>query len=404
MEKAALLSAVLWTAVIISAGASEEKYQVNVQIPSSGYHIRVPEGEVLTVCVVKSRTTARLVVTVKGETDPAKYSSIGGIDYSPTEISLVFEKSLENQTKCGEFSIIQDGLNEEQETFNLTLSQDNAVNIPNRISVDIVACKQGDIILTESTRESFSIVQYCKDFKQWVILCDEGNDWTLEDATVVCRQAGKLGDEVSPHELGNKILNARGTVPQCYGNESHIDDCNNAATTECSPVLVDCGTMASSGETSSGSAGVIAAAVTVPLLVVLAVLCTAAITLFLLWKNGKLRWDLLKLPNKRNNHPGRRPHAMNSQLHSSSNSHSLSEPEAEYTAPFTGPSFSVFPTPVTPTKQPSSRQKSVVEEPHYEGCDITSQKKPLAKRAIKNQLDFQPKLEKCQEDYSHLQH
>ena len=107
------------------------------------------------------------------------------------------------------------------------------------------------------------------------------------------------GDDVSIHQSGYKILNARGTVPQCYGNESHIDDCNNIATTECSPVLVDCGTMASSGDDSSGSAGVIAAAVTVPLLVVLAVVCTAAITLFLLWKNGKLRWDLLKLPHRR---------------------------------------------------------------------------------------------------------
>ena len=71
------------------------------------------------------------------------YLYIGGIDYSPTEISLVFEKSLENQTKCGEFSIIQDGLNEEQETFILTLSQDNEVDYPNNITVDIVACKQG---------------------------------------------------------------------------------------------------------------------------------------------------------------------------------------------------------------------------------------------------------------------
>ncbi|CAI8016595.1 hypothetical protein GBAR_LOCUS10167, partial [Geodia barretti] len=393
--------------------ASEEKYQVNVQVPLSGndgYHIRVPEGEVLTVCVVRSITTARLMVAVKGETNPAKSSAIGGIDYSPTEISLVFEKSLENQTKCGEFSIIQDGLNEVQETFILSLSQDNGVNYSNNISVDIVACQRGDIILSESTRESFSIVEYCKDFMGWVILCDEGNEWTLEDATVVCRQAGRLGDKVKPHELGNKILNARGTVPQCYGNESHIDDCNNitTTTTECCPVLVDCGPV-SGGDDSSGSAGVIAAAVTVPLLVVLAVVCTAAITLFLLWKNGKLRWDLLKLPHRRKNHSGRRPHAMNSQLHSSSNmSHSLSEPEAEYTAPFTGPSFGFPPTPVTPTKQPSSRQQSVVEEPHYEGCDITSQtKKPLAKRPIKNQLNVPQmplKLEKGQEDYSHLQH
>ena len=57
-----------------------------------------------------------------------------------------------------------------------------------------ILCSHADIILTESTRESFSIVQYCKDFKQWVILCDEGNnEWTLEDATVVCRQAGRFG-------------------------------------------------------------------------------------------------------------------------------------------------------------------------------------------------------------------
>ena len=68
---------------------------------------------------------------------------IGGIDYSPTEISLVFEKSSENQTKCGEFSIIQDSLNEVQETFILTLSQDNAVDYSNNISVDIVACQRG---------------------------------------------------------------------------------------------------------------------------------------------------------------------------------------------------------------------------------------------------------------------
>ena len=54
-------------------------------------------------------------------------------------------------------------------------------------------CSHSDIILSESTRESFSIVEYCKDFMGWVILCDEGNEWTLEDATVVCRQAGRLG-------------------------------------------------------------------------------------------------------------------------------------------------------------------------------------------------------------------
>ena len=56
-----------------------------------------------------------------------------------------------------------------------------------------ILCSHSDIILTEITRNSFSIVEYCKESEQWVILCDKGNEWTLQDATVVCRQAGRLG-------------------------------------------------------------------------------------------------------------------------------------------------------------------------------------------------------------------
>ena len=84
------------------------------------------------------------------------------------------------------------------------------------------------------------------------------------------------------------------TVPQCYGNESSIDECSGTVATECSPVLVDCGFMVAGDENSGG---VLAASVTVPLLLLLAVVCTTAITLLLLWKNGKLHWGLCKLPN-----------------------------------------------------------------------------------------------------------
>ena len=52
---------------------------------------------------------------------------------------------------------------------------------------------QADLILTESTIEPFSIVEYCKSSKEWVILCDKSNEWTLDDATVVCRQKQRLG-------------------------------------------------------------------------------------------------------------------------------------------------------------------------------------------------------------------
>ena len=105
-------------------------------------------------------TLARLEVIVKDETNPQNLPALGkntfpflatfnilptyygGVDYSQTEVSLVFERSTENQTKCGEFSIIQDGL-EGQETFILSLSQDNDIYIQASITVNINTCKQG---------------------------------------------------------------------------------------------------------------------------------------------------------------------------------------------------------------------------------------------------------------------
>ncbi len=140
---------------------------MDVALPSSSsyvsYNITVPEGETLTVCVLRSSTTARLEVAVKGNTNPQNFPAlgkypfspssyfqvllptyyIGGVDYSPAQISLVFERSSQNQTKCGEFSIIQDGLDEVQETFILSVAQDNGRMIPGSITVNIDACKQG---------------------------------------------------------------------------------------------------------------------------------------------------------------------------------------------------------------------------------------------------------------------
>ena len=50
-----------------------------------------------------------------------------------------------------------------------------------------------DIILTKSTSQTFYIVEYCKESTQWVTLCDKSDKWTIEDATVVCTQAGRSG-------------------------------------------------------------------------------------------------------------------------------------------------------------------------------------------------------------------
>ena len=69
--------------------------------------------------------------------------------------------------------------------------------------------------------------------------------------------------EVGYYYIGETVWNVRGEVPQCTGNESRIDECQVSKMPECYPVLVDCG---SNSFSESDSSGGVAAAVTVPLL------------------------------------------------------------------------------------------------------------------------------------------
>ena len=41
---------------------------------------------------------------------------------------------------------------------------------------------------------SLEIVDYCNNNQAWVTLCDGENEWTAEDAMVVCRQVGYTGE------------------------------------------------------------------------------------------------------------------------------------------------------------------------------------------------------------------
>ena len=92
------------------------------------------------------------------------------------------------------------------------------------------------------------------------------------------------GGEVLHHELGNKIVNVRGMVPQCIGNESHIDDCDNITANECNPVLVDCGLASDGDSNSSGGIWMIIVAVAPPLLlIVLIAVCAIVIRV---WRKG----------------------------------------------------------------------------------------------------------------------
>ena len=136
-------------------------------------------------------------------------STTGGSDFSPPKLSLTFPRSSTPQTRCGYFSITQDGLDEEVEYFNLTLTVDHKHFDESPILVSINACradgKVSENILsgmfytycdfcigirlqqTPLSKGGFSTVEYCYD-NHWITLCD--SNWTVEDARVTCRQAG----------------------------------------------------------------------------------------------------------------------------------------------------------------------------------------------------------------------
>ena len=73
--------------------------------------------------------------------------SPGELDYTPSEVSLSFSPSSNNQTKCEEFSITQDGLDEPAELFQFTFALDTKLQQNIIINVIIFACEKGGKIL-----------------------------------------------------------------------------------------------------------------------------------------------------------------------------------------------------------------------------------------------------------------
>lgn len=65
-----------------------------------------------------------------------------GSDFSPPQLSLQFSHSSTPQTKCGHFSIIQDGLDESVEYFNLTLDLNRGQFIGNPVFVSVGSCRE----------------------------------------------------------------------------------------------------------------------------------------------------------------------------------------------------------------------------------------------------------------------
>lgn len=76
----------------------------------------------------------------------------------------MFEASVDQETKCSEFSITQDGLDEVSETFILSLSFDNEEMHSEPVEVSITACTAGGIII-HYFKERLGIGRWWLNFK-----------------------------------------------------------------------------------------------------------------------------------------------------------------------------------------------------------------------------------------------
>jgi len=65
-----------------------------------------------------------------------------GSDFSPKQLSLQFSHSSTSQIKCGHFSIIRDGLDEDVEYFSLKLNLDHGQPTGHPILVRVNSCRE----------------------------------------------------------------------------------------------------------------------------------------------------------------------------------------------------------------------------------------------------------------------
>ncbi|CAI8045936.1 Neurotrypsin, partial [Geodia barretti] len=99
-------------------------------------------------------------------------------------------------------------------------------------------CIEGNV--TGSTNGRLQLVEMCNSDGVWSPLCD--NEWTQEDATVVCRELGYQEPKSVRYETINKTM-VNATHISCRGNETALRDCVSTeppVNAVCQLALVDC--------------------------------------------------------------------------------------------------------------------------------------------------------------------
>ncbi|CAI8047097.1 Neurotrypsin, partial [Geodia barretti] len=221
--------------VLVSRGKSYQYFE----------RVEIFENETADFCVIVWGPLSQPLHVLVETTDNG--AAVANFDYRPLQQTVTFEptKSLRSQ-QCLKIELIDDSLAEFWEMFSVTISTNSStVNLTRREFNVFIGPNDGECIegnVTGSTNGRLRLVEMCNSDGVWSPICD--NEWTQEDATVVCRELGYQKPKSVRYETINKtMVNAIHTNISCRGNETALRDCVSTeppVNTVCQLALVDC--------------------------------------------------------------------------------------------------------------------------------------------------------------------
>jgi hypothetical protein len=170
-------------------------------------------------------------------------TAIGNFDYVPVNETVSFENEL---SQCVDILIVNDELVEGNESFTVDLMRGNetvsSVHVIISSDTGHMSCTEDSVaVVSDVYNSSLQLVEMCSSEGVWSPVCDY--NWTLQDATVICRELGytSLGmmevldsAEGSPHRSD--------MIPDCNGTETDLISCfsPNTLNMTCDYLLVEC--------------------------------------------------------------------------------------------------------------------------------------------------------------------